>query len=336
MIHNLLISLNRLLGGHLYGLQSGDPELYHIDRCNDRDCPWNNGVISPDIFSSPKKKYLVYPASDESTTPSPTNGTFLSDSFDNTKDILTKSPDDLEMIECRNNSFVSMNEDPARCQSTSGVSVTKIKLADRLFPRGNNSIKPPNRVSNDTTEHMPKDKLTNNNGNIKVSRIKSSATSRILSGNTHLQTNNESDRGEDTRPKSSSTDDVKTVRVTSLLSKRLTDQSIDRKTTSVDKEHPINLSFRPTANVKKDNVTVTRVPVSQLQQRESNELCSPSTETSKSSPIVSPVNLSTSSVSSRVKDGSQSSVRVNCVSTAKKNTNGENSNVVRHESIEWY
>ena len=102
MINNLLMYLNRLLDGRLYGPQIGDLEWYHIERCNDRDCPWNNGVISPDIFSSPKKKYFVYRASDESTTPSPTNRTFLSNSFDSTKDILTKSPDELEMIECRN------------------------------------------------------------------------------------------------------------------------------------------------------------------------------------------------------------------------------------------
>jgi hypothetical protein len=310
----------RLLGRRSYGFNNEESiKLYHIERCTDLNCVSIDEITPSDIFSMPQKNYLIYQASDQSTISSPPSGRVLSSSLSNRRDVMLKDRDESQMIDIRPGSFLSMVEDHERCQSSSGVSVQKVKLVDRTSPARSMRIKTPNRICTDEAYGTPVDNFTNG-GNVKVARIKSTTEPRIFGANRHLHKIVDNGQSEEARPKSKTPQRVTTIRLGSLLPKGQTQLGVNHQPICADDIDTTGESCCLSPNQKKDQVTVTRVR-SVHRPKEFNQLSSSPTGRSDQLSTVSPSITSISPISTAIDCSSVDTDRSKSIEqTVKKKT----------------
>jgi hypothetical protein len=229
------------------------------------------------------------------------------------KSVSIEDTNESKMIDFRSDSYLPTDGDRARRKRFSSVSVTKIKLVNKISATGNRDIKPPNRISNEETNDLSIGKLMNS-GKVKVSRIKST-----------MEPNNDRiESHEEASPRFDSADGVRLGRVTNVVAKPSIQHSNNRKPTGLDAKDNTTASFRSSGNTKKNKVTVTHVISTHHQKESTDEPGASKADTTDVLPIEPPLNISINPVSTKSKEESTCPVRIDLIPTGKKNRNIEN------------
>jgi hypothetical protein len=310
---NLLFLCSPLGGrGALYDCK-GPFEYYYIERCTDPKCHWAEMPNSGGFFSAPRKIRHCYDALNESTSSSNNTRKESANIITGTTPCSPYDDHDANVVDFLSDNFLSVH---TRRKSTAGISITRVKLADRDDSALNSGMKPSNRRPDDETNDLHTVQLPTS-ANVKVSRITSTAKPRAHSFDDEQTENDKEEPVEKTRKRRKSIEASSVVRVTRVLPKpstvtrqpsvRLPRQSIVDNTIRLDTVDETAESLRVSPKLDKNKVRIKHVP-SARRQMTTNEPHPSQIDT---------IDLSLTAVEHR-QTSAESTIRVERIQTGKK------------------
>ncbi|CAF0847205.1 unnamed protein product [Rotaria sp. Silwood1] len=219
--------------------ENGPFELYHIDRCTDRECQWTCASIpSNSILSNNAKKYLVDGLFNENSKKSTNDDIKLFKLLTPTTSCSSEDKNHLSMIDVHAKNFLSMNNNNTRLKPVgfNHVSVTKVKKVNKMHSILNLGIQSPIRRFDENADSSVQRPI--NGATVQVSRIKSSTKKRLDT------LKNKSVQQHETN---SVVDSMNVIRVTHVPS-RLTE--VDSISVQIDRPPIIENTSRLDENVK--------------------------------------------------------------------------------------